>query len=123
MKILISNAELAVVITNWSALDAAGKEFEKKIAAKMKHPEAQATKETIDFLKFVTTQNAEIKAGPVTITRVEKGIGITVDPAYVSEFMEVYMTSIIPMFNPMYDLICASKDMTDKLQAVEAKYK
>lgn len=123
MKILISNAELAVVLTNWPALDAAGKEFEKKIAAKMKHDEAQAPKEDLDFFKFITTQEAEIKAGPITATRVATGVGITIDPMYVSEFMEVYMTSIIPMFNPMYDLICASKDMTDKLQALDTKFK
>ena len=128
MQILISNSEVAVIATNWTALNAAGMEFDKKIAASQnKTLSEERIKESKDFdikfLEFISTQGKEIKRGPVTITKVEKGISITVEPNYVSEFMEIYLTSIIPMFGPMYDLVVASKAMTDKLKEAEKKYK
>ena len=36
--------------------------------------------------------------------------------------MEIYLTSIIPMLNPMYDLVVASKAMADKLNALDKKF-
>ena len=127
MQILISNSEVAVIVTNWTALKAAGMEFDKKIAASQnKTLSEKRIKESKDFdikfLEFISTQGKEIKRGPVTITKVDKGIGITVEPKYVSEFMEIYLTSIIPMLNPMYDLVVASKAMTDKLNSLDKKF-
>ena len=112
MQILISNSEVAVIVANWSALNAAGMEFDKKIAASQNKTLSEKRIKDFDikFLEFISTQGKEIKRGPVTITKVEKGIGITVEPKYVSEFMEIYLTSIIPMLNPI-------KAMTDKLNA------
>lgn len=127
MQILISNSEVAVIVTNWTALNTAVMEFDKKIAASQnKTLSEKRIKESKDFgsklLEFISTQGKEIKRGPVTITKVDKGIGITVEPKYVSEFMEIYLTSIIPMLNPMYDLVVASKAMTDKLNALDKKF-
>ncbi len=127
MQILISNSEVAVIVANWSALNAAGMEFDKKIAASQNktlfEKRIKDSKDfDIKFLEFISTQGKEIKRGPVTITKVEKGIGITVEPKYVSEFMEIYLTSIIPMLNPMYDLVVASKAMADKLNALDKKF-
>lgn len=127
MQILISNSEVAVIVTNWTALNTAVMEFDKKIAASQnKTLSEKRIKESKDFdsklLEFISTQGKEIKRGPVTITKVDKGISITVEPKYVSEFMEIYLTSIIPMLNPMYDLVVASKAMTDKLNALDKKF-
>ena len=131
MQILISDSEVAVILANWTALDQAGIEFDKKVR------DLQGTKfsdEVKDFVKksneekmakvmsFLTTPDSEIKSGPLTVTKVKNGVGITIDSCFVSEFMEIYLTSIIPMFNPMYDLVVASKNMTDKLKALNKKF-
>lgn len=131
MQILISNSEVAVLVANWTALDQAGMEFEKKVNKlnKSKIPnevkkfmKKSKEEKTAKVMKFLTTPDSEIKAGPVTFTKVNKGVGITIDSTYVTEFIEIYLTSIIPMFNPMYDLLVACKDMENKLKALDKKF-
>ena len=131
MKILITNTEVAVILANWTDLDRAGIEFDKKVrdllgtrfSDEVKAFVKKSNEEKMaKVMYFLTTPGSEIKRGPVTITEVKKGIVITVEPNYVSEFMEIYLTSIIPMFGPMYDLVVASKNMTDKLKALDKKF-
>ena len=123
MKILLTNLEISTLITNYSEVENADILLQEEFSAKVTPEQTKHRKEVaVKIMTFLATPGNEYKDGPMTLTKVKNGVGIEIAEEYVVEFLDIYMSSIIPMLRPMRQLVEASKNMTAQLKALEKKF-
>lgn len=127
MKILLTNAEVSTIITNYTEVESAAAIVDEANASNSgKVVDPSVSQRRKDFsnkvLSFLITPESEIITGPVVITKVKNGIGIEVKEDYVIEFMEIYLSSIIPLLKPVNDILIATKVMNQKFAELDQKF-
>lgn len=123
MKILLTNLEVTTLITNYKSLEDADIVLQEEFSVAISEEQAKKRKETsLKIMTFLVTPDSEYKDGPMTLSKVKNGVGIEIEEAYIVEFLDIYLASIVPMLRPMREIAKASKVMATNLKALEAKF-